>query len=273
MAINIKHSLKKLIVRAGYNSSPSFLVVGAQKAGTTLLYSYLSQHPQILRPAFKEVHYFDRDENYKKGPSYYFKNFELPYRFNDKQITFEASPDYLFFPKCPGRIYNLIPDVKIIIILRDPIKRAYSAWNMHHFLFKEHSRHQWLHDPRSFEDAVDLELQQGFNDKDIFSYVYRGIYHEQIQRYFDVFGREKVLILDNQDLIHSSQCEFNKITRFLGIDNLNLKSILKDDSFWDNTGKYHKPISEDYNKKLKHFYYTHDNALSILLGKKFSWFS
>lgn len=271
--LRLRHNCKTWLVRQGYYSKPSFLVVGAQKAGTTLLYSYLSQHPQILRPAFKEVHYFDRDENYEQGASHYFKNFELPFRFRSKQITFEASPDYLFFPKCPLRIHKLLPEVKIIIILRDPVKRAFSAWNMHHYLFKHHDRHQWLHDPRSFEVAIDSELQCGLNSEDIFSYVYRGVYHQQIKRYLNVFDRKKILFLDNQDLIDSSQCELNKVTEFLKLDPVNLETIPKNELFWDNTGKYYKTISEEYKKKLKQFYSPHDDALVKLLGKKFSWFS
>src|SRR5690606_33886153 len=120
---------------------PDFIIVGAQKAGTTSLFHYLSEHPQIISPYKKEVHYFDGGLNpeidtFKKGEKWYRSNF--PRKPKSKSIkTFEASPLYLFNPLAPQRIKDLLPNVKLIILLRDPVERAISQY--HH----ENKKTKW----------------------------------------------------------------------------------------------------------------------------------
>lgn len=269
-----RHKLKKLLVRSNYYSRPSFLILGAQKAGTTLLYSYLANHPQIKRPAFKEAHFFDRDENYQKGKVQYFKNFELPFKFSKRQITFEATPDYLYFEKCSKRIFNYLGgDIKLIICLRDPVKRAYSAWNMHHYHFLNHSRHSSLYDPRSFKEAVEQELKDINNQNDIYSYISKGIYAPQIERYIELFSKDKILIMDNEDLKTNIGLSLKEITDFLDLNEFDLGNVVKDDQFWDNTGKYAEKPGADIIETLQQFYKKYDQQLVELTGRKYSWMS
>ena len=92
---NIRHTVKKTLVRAGFYSKPSFLIIGAQKGGTTFLYSVLRQHEQIVEPVNKEAHFFDYEKNYQQGLFKYKMDFDLSLRFQPNQVTFEATPDYI----------------------------------------------------------------------------------------------------------------------------------------------------------------------------------
>jgi hypothetical protein len=127
---------------------PDFLIVGAAKAGTTSLYNYLIQHPKIDGAVRKEVHYFDRD--YDKTIDYYRSCFPSLSQPND-HITGEATPYYLFHPYAPERIHKTMPFTKIIILLRNPIDRAYSHYN---FTVRYHG------DPLTFEEAVEKEEER-----------------------------------------------------------------------------------------------------------------
>lgn len=269
-----RHKLKKLLVKSGYYSKPSFLILGAQKAGTTLLYSYLANHPQIKRPAFKEAHFFDRDENFQKGKVQYFKNFELPFKFSSGEVTFEATPDYLYFEKCSKRIFEMLGgNIKLIICLRDPVKRAYSAWNMHHHHFLNHSRHSNLYDSRSFREAIEQELQNLNNQDDIYSYVSKGIYAPQIERFVKLFSKDQILIVDNEDLKCQIESSLNGITDFLQLERFDLNNVVKDDQFWDNTGQYKEKPDSDIMEQLNGFYKKYDKQLVELTGRKYSWMS
>jgi len=107
---------------------PDFLIVGAQKSGTTSLFSYLEERRGFVGSKPKEVHYFDREDNFLKGEGWYHSHFIK--RSGQKGLIFEASPEYLSRSKVPPRLKAYNPDLKIIILLREPISRAYSAWNM-----------------------------------------------------------------------------------------------------------------------------------------------
>ncbi|MBU0638918.1 MAG: sulfotransferase domain-containing protein, partial [Planctomycetes bacterium] len=116
---------------------PDLLIIGAQKAGTTSLHRYLCRHPNVLGPWSKEVHYFDIQ--YDKGTTWYRTHFpSWPYkclkdiRRGRRSLAFETSPYYLFHPCVPERVHKLLPNVKLIAILRDPVGRAYSHY--HHEL-------------------------------------------------------------------------------------------------------------------------------------------
>ena len=104
---------------------PDFVIIGAQKSGTSSLYDFVVQHPAILPAAKKELHYFSL--GYKKGEYWY--RLRFPIRASQKLLSGEASPIYLFYPMVPGRMKKLLPDVKLIVILRNPVDRAYSHYH------------------------------------------------------------------------------------------------------------------------------------------------
>lgn len=136
---------------------PSLIVLGAMKGGTSALYSMLAAHPTVLTPQRKELHFFNRDVEYAKGMDHYRAMFPLrPLRFK-RFVTFEASPSYLPNPKVAARIAQELPNALLVALLRDPVERAYSAWNMYHFT-SQRPGSTLLSDPRSFAQAVDEEL-------------------------------------------------------------------------------------------------------------------
>jgi hypothetical protein len=182
---------RQQITRFGWGNLPDFIIIGAQRCGTTSLYNYLTQHPLILSALRKEVHYFDN--NFHKGVSWYQAFFPLISLRNgyakilsidNSHLTGEATPYYLFHPLTPKRIAGLLPQVKLIVILRNPVDRAYS-----HFLHATRMGFETL----SFKEAIAREAERVaaeearlLDDQSYysfehqrFSYIHRGIYHRQ----------------------------------------------------------------------------------------------
>jgi len=199
----LKHKIKKATVALGYRTRPAFMIIGAQKAGTSALFSILKQHELIKVPSRKELHYFDVDRKYNHGGhAGYDIHFPLPYQMGSKDITFEATPDYLYYPEAPQRLAKYRQDLKMIVILREPADRALSAWSMYHHHFGPRDKVD-LWDQRDFGEAIAAEMktldkQEG--DWLIRSYVRKGIYHEQLERFFKYFNREQLLILESSAL-------------------------------------------------------------------------
>lgn len=168
---------------------PNFIIPGAQKSGTTALRIYLAQHPEIFM-ANKEIHFFDNDENYKKGIEGYEKFFD---GWKGEKAIGEKTPNYLYYEKAPERIYKLLPDVKLIFVLRNPVDRAYS-----------HYRHNVRigQETLSFEKAIEKEEERIKNPrlKKIYSYKDRGKYIIQIKRYAEYFPKSQMLFLLAEDL-------------------------------------------------------------------------
>lgn len=195
---------------------PDFLILGAQKAGTTALYAYLRRHPGITGPRWKEVSYFDR--HYRRGTAWYRGNF--PVRRGGVLVG-EASPSYLFHPLAPERAAALVPDARLIAILRHPVERAYSHYQ-HEVAFGR--------EPLSFEAAIEQEetRMQGERERMLadpayfshawwnFTYLARGLYAEQLERWLAAFGRERLLVLANEELSSEPAATYARVLEFLG---------------------------------------------------------
>lgn len=204
---------------AGARRLPTFLVIGAQKAGTTALYAYLRWHPAISGPAWKEVSFFDR--HFWRGLRWYQGQF--PLRTSRRLVAVgEASPSYLFHPLAPQRVAALLPGVKLIAILRDPVERAYSHYQHEVSLGRE---------PLSFEDALAAEEERIAGEVERMSvnpryfsrawwdhtYAARGLYAEQLERWFAVFPRRQLLVLTNDDLAERTEETYHRTLEFLGV--------------------------------------------------------
>ncbi len=196
---------------------PNFLCIGAQKTGTTTLYQILKEHPDVTvsRPR-KETKYFYRDEEYKLGLEFYSKFFSYE---KPKKAIGEFDPDYLYFPYVAERIYNdLGTDVKFIVMFRNPVDRAYSQYLM--------SIHKGM-EKLSFEEALKHEMKRiekgGRIEKNNFSYISRGLYDEQLSRYFKFFSKENFLFINyDEEFKNDLAGTLNKICNFLGIAQLEL---------------------------------------------------
>jgi hypothetical protein len=191
---------------------PSFVIIGAQRSGTSSLYQWLCTHPAVLPTADPEVHYFD--DSYGRGRRWYRAQFPLR---APGRTTGESTPFMLFHPLAPGRVVRDLPDTtKFIVVLRDPVQRALS--------------HYWYTRARGLEDeplarALDLEkartrgemqrLLDGEPSPALhrFSYVARGEYAPQLRRWFDTVGSQRVLVLESERLF--SQQSQRDVTDFL----------------------------------------------------------
>ena len=264
---------KRNLVRLGYYAKPSFLIIGAQKAGTSALFSILGQHPQIVAPRSKELAFF-YDTEIINGHQYgdfltYHSQFPLPYRLIPGKMTFEATPDYLIFPECPKRIYDYAPDMKLIAILRDPIARAYSGWNMFRgFANSPHATYRSIAESRLFEDAITAEIkliEQGKSTRP-WNYVRTGMYAEHLQRYFQYFSQDAMLILDHADFLRAPDTCLAATCRFLGIDDtfkFNIRFV--------HVSSYESPIPQEAANILRSFYQPLNASLFKLLKREFEW--
>jgi hypothetical protein len=205
---------------------PSLLVIGAQRAGTTSLHDYLSQHPSLFASRRKEVHYFDI--NYGKGSRWYASNFPTR-KYAEQQagssaqyLSFETTPYYLYHPLAPARAAQMLPQAKIIALFRDPILRAYS-----HYLNEFRKGYETL----TFADAIAAEEDRlrGETEKlteqpayysynhQHYSYVDRGRYAAQVERWLKYFPREQFLFLRSEDLFENPAEILGQIAEFLEI--------------------------------------------------------
>ncbi len=201
---------------------PNFICIGAQKTGTTTLYHILKDHPEItVSHPRKETKYFYRDEEYGLGLDYYSKFFSYA---PPKKAIGEFDPDYLFFDYIPSRIVkDLGKNIKFIVLLRNPIDRAYSQ-----YLMSVKKGFEKL----SFEEAIQQEnarLKSGTREEiNNFSYISRGNYDEQIERYFKYFPKENFLFINYENEFKENLSEaIKRICVFLGIDKVDLKTDLK----------------------------------------------
>lgn len=192
----------------------NFVIGGTQKGGTSALDAFLRQHPQICMPeSRKELHFFDREENFARNPKYrkYHANFRPG---SEHRVIGEATPIYMYWNAAPARIWSYNPEMKWILVLRHPVERAYSAWNM------ETKRGG---DNVSFAEAVNEEVVRCREalplQHRVYSYLDRGFYAAQVRRLFNIFGREKCLILLNEDLRLNHASTLSAVFDFLEVDN------------------------------------------------------
>jgi hypothetical protein len=195
---------------------PNFFIVGAAKAGTSSLYAYLRQHPQVYMSAVKEPHYFSQIEP-SDGQHYRMRTMtdresylKLFRKTNGALAVGEASPSYLWDERAPHRIRERVPEARIIILLRDPIERAHS-----HYLMNVRENTQ----PLPFYEA--LREDQSKPNKSWTTanlYIELGQYASQVERYLGLFGPERVLVLMFEDLKRDPATLVRRSARFLGVD-------------------------------------------------------
>jgi len=254
--------------RSGNRPLPHFLIIGAQKGGTSSLYRYLSQHPQILPGIRKEIHFFDL--HYHKGVKWYQAHFPL---LQDCCITGEASPFYLCHPHAPKRIFQRIPNVKLIVLLRNPVERAIS----HYFHTVRHKREKLSIEEafRNEERRILPELAKMKKDESYSSDVYqrhsyksRGIYVDQLKAYAEYFDREQMIILSSEDFFHNSAETLKKVFSFLNV----APEFSPDDISPKNVGMYDSEVvPESIYQYLTDYFAAYNEELYEFLGSDFEW--
>jgi RNase P protein component len=262
---------------AGLRAGPDFVVIGAKRGGTTSLYNYLLEHPAI-RPLFpsrqriKGVHYFD--SNYRRGDRWYRSHFPIAtYRGDHRAehaIVGEASPYYLFHPLAAERLAAAYADVKIIMLLRDPVERAYSH-------YKERVRNGG--EPLSFADAIMAEpdrlrgeaerivIQPGYLSiaHENHSYLAQGRYLDMLPRWFGLFRPDQFYIGASEDFYADPQSVVTDVWEFLGLAPALLASRKR--------YNYHDAADLDpaLRARLRSEFEAHNHALQELLHRRLPW--
>jgi hypothetical protein len=185
--------------RAQSRRLPNFLVIGAMKAGTTSLYHYLKEHPEIFMPAVKELDFFSERGNWHRGLDWYRKQFKSA---NDAIAIGESSATYSkhpIVPRVPERIAELLPDCRIVYVLRDPVERIRSHYQHQVALGSERA---------PIEEAV-------LRDP---GYLTCSSYGQQVEQYARYFPRERLLLITSEDLRDDRQATVRRVYEFLGVD-------------------------------------------------------
>jgi len=251
-------------VEKANNPLVNFLLVGAQKSGTTTLHAYLQEHLEIKMSSKKEVHFFNKDDYFKKNmPDYTYYHSFFDVSGADKYLYGEATPAYMYCRDAPRRIWQYNPNMKIIVILRNPIDRAYSHWNM------EVSRGA---ETLGFEDALKQEEKRCREalpaQHYVYSYLDRGSYSSQIRELWRFFKREHVLILKYEQLKNDPESVLIKTFNFLGVNGLPSKSFLLEEKIL-HRASYKEKMSDETRLFLKKYFRAEIFQLEYLLGSKY----
>jgi Sulfotransferase domain len=254
-------------VTSPFRPLPDFLVLGAQKAGTTALYEYLRRHPQISGPSWKEVSFFDR--HWARGESWYRGNFPNVARARGKHVG-EASPSYVFHPLAPQRVEEVVPEARLIVLVRNPVDRALSQYNHEVALGRE---------PLPFEEALDAEEERlrgeqermaadpRYFSREWWSHTYkaRGRYAEQLERWLAVFPCEQLLILPSDDLGSDPARAHAQVLEFLGASPQRL------DSYPRVYEREYEPMKPETRERLAAEFEEPNRRLYELLGRDLGW--
>ena len=255
---------------------PSFFIAGVQKGGTTSLCKYFEQHPQVIQPQRKDVYFFNNELNFAKGMGWYKSHFahKVYKAIYDQSngvnaITFDGTPNYFDAPLAAERLHKYFPDTKVILLLRNPIDRAYSNYQMAcKFGFEK----------LSFEEALELE-EKRLADETKFapahpyhSYVYqrltykkRGAYINYIKPWATLF-KQNLMIVKSEDLFMEPNREFGKMLDFL---NLNSCDHIQFEVF--NKGEYKSGILPATRQTLVEYYKPFNEQLYQFLKVDYGW--
>jgi hypothetical protein len=246
---------------------PDFIIIGAMKCGTTTLHHQLREHPLVRAPIRKEIHFFDRE--WAQGPAWYRAHF--PSALGGRTWkTGEASPYYVCHPHVPARIAELLPDVKLIVMLRNPVTRAYSHYRQIH-------AKGW--DPLSFEEALEAEadrigpeLARMEAEPDYFSethrrfsYLQRGRYAEQLERWLRFFRREQLKIIATEELRAEPSRVHAELQQFLGLSPHPMAGAR------DHKVAQYEPMSAQTRERLSDYFAPYNQQLYELIGRDLGW--
>jgi hypothetical protein len=244
---------------------PDVVIIGAQKCGTSSLHGYLTQHPQVITPLRKEVHYFD--VNYPRGERWYRAHFG---RVGEPGLNIDSSPYYLFHPLVAERMHGLLPRAKLIVLLRDPVRRAYSQY------WQQRDKDR---EPLDFEAALAAEPERvdeahrrlangeitASREHQIHSYLARGRYAEQLERWLRLYPREQLLVLRFEDLVKDPLETLNFTLAWLGLPPM-IDARLEP----RNTRNY-PPMRPETAERLKTYFEPWNRRLEELAGEKMGW--
>lgn len=279
-----KHATKNLYRTATspLRALPDFLIIGTQKGGTTSLYLYLNEHPNIGGAVIKEIHFFDK--NYHLGLSWYRAQFPTPLRKlytrdirKQNYIIGEASPNYIIHPHTPERVAKILPHVKLIALLRNPVERAYSQYRHNVARGYEHL---------SFADAIEAEEERTRAEKEKvlsdeqynstvlshYSYLARGVYVDQLKNWLNFFPEEQLLLLKSEELNSEPTEIFKQTLAFLNVPVLIPDSLQKEFKHYNTSeNTVASKLDPVLRERLVAYFEPHNARLYELVGRDFGW--
>ena len=251
---------------------PDFLVIGAKRCGTTSLFYHLPEHPCISKSPHDNMGFFN--DNFHLGVNWYKSFFPTIFTRNKIKsefgnfLAFDVTTTYMEEESTANNVYQTKPNMKIIVILRNPVDRAYSQYRLN---LREKA------EKRSFEDAMEenmnelnKESHERYEIKPKFSaeennYLKKGLYAQQLRHWLNIFPMESMLILSMEEFESNQQAIYNKIFEFLNISQFEVKNTEKMEK-----GNYPQMKSETRSLLLDYFR-SHNNELFKLINKKFEW--
>jgi hypothetical protein len=231
---------------------PDFVIIGAQKGGTSFLYHLLTLHPLVEPAALKELHFFDNPELFDHGAEWYRRCFpRLNSKDGQRSMTGEATPYYLFDPPVAKRMAQIVPQARLIALLRNPIDRAYSHYQMQVKRGTE---------PRTFEEAIEQQHS---------SYMSRGIYVDQLLRWFEFFGKEQMLILKSEDFFERPVETLKVVLTFLDLPDWQPEASELQQR--RHTGTYRQKMDPSTRRRLEAYFEPYNQRLYECLDVDFGW--
>ena len=254
---------------------PDFLIIGAARSGTTSLYQYLVEHPNIEPCVVKQLHFFD--QYFQKGINWYRMNFPTIWKkfvFNKIKkknfITGEATPYYLQNPQTPKRVYQANPNIKLILLLRNPVDRAFSHYKRR---LKNETEKLSFEDATSQEESrIKGEMEKMEKNENYFSYTYHrlsyisaGLYAIHIKRWLQYFPKTQMLFLESDEFLRETPRIFSETLDFLNLPQFGLKNY--------EIFQKSKPLEMNHEtrKKLIEICKPYNDELYSLIGKRFAW--
>ena len=257
------------LATAPLRTFPHFVVIGGMKCGTTTLFYLLKDHPDFRSPIRKEIHFFDRE--YRHGERWYRAHF--PFRStgtSHRWVTGEASPFYLIHPFTPSRMAKLLPQARLLVLLRNPVARAYSH-------YQQICRMGW--ETLSFEDALAEEEEritpdlEKMSDDPLYhgesfrrySYAARGRYAEQLERWLPHYSRQQILVVRSESFLKDTDEVYGKMLQFLGMRSWSIANVP------NRRVANYEPMLPATKERLRAYFEPENRKLSQLLGESFDW--
>ena len=249
-------------------SLPHFVIIGTQKGGTTSLYNLLTRHPLVRSSVLKELHFFDR--RFDEGVEWYRRCFPQPEPKDGREtVTGEATPYYMFDPTVPERLAEVLPEARLVAMLRNPVDRAYS-----HYHHQTRSGDETL----GFEEAIEAEKARLLAERETtanpyagpnhrrFSYLSRGLYAEQLERWSTFLEDGRLLVLSSEDFFANPRESLVRILR-----HLRLPDWEPGDSWGTSKKASYEKMDSATRRRLEEYFIPHNRRLYDLLGRDFDW--
>ena len=270
---NLLNKIKHIFVKRhvyGWSSSlrvlPDLIVIGVVRSGTTSLYHYLSQHPSIIKSAYDELGYFD--SNYDLGLNWYKSLFPTIFEKkkveekNGKFITYDVTPFYIYNEKTPQRIHQILPNSKLIVILRNPVDRSYSNY----FLGNQEKKfEEIIANEKKILNKIDKNNIDEYYDFVHTSMLARGFYAEQLENWYKIFSKDQILIIQSEEFATETNKIMNNIFDFLELPRYDIPDNSKKNKI------HYEPMKKETRRELIEYFRPYNEKLYSMINRNFDW--